>query len=261
MRAASPETLTPVRLYVEEHGSAQPTLVLLHGLSANGAVWGPLVERLRARFQGRIVIPDLRGHGRSPHATHYGYGQHAADVAELLAAGDLVYVVGHSMGGAIGLVLASGWYGIEVKGVLGFGMKVTWKLEELGKLATLARSPVRWFDTRGEAAERFLRVAGLDKLLAPDSPVVAAGLVTEGGRWRLAADSATVLAAGPPIEPIIAAARTRVVLACGSEDVLVRIDELRRFAPDAIELAGLGHNLQIEDPATLARLIEERLLA
>ena len=95
-------------------------------MSANGAVWGPLVERLRPRFTGRILVPDLRGHGRSPHATQYGYGQHAADIAALLARGEPVHVVGHSMGAAIGLVLASGWYGVEVKGVLGFGMKVTW---------------------------------------------------------------------------------------------------------------------------------------
>jgi pimeloyl-ACP methyl ester carboxylesterase len=54
--------------------------------------------------------------------------------------------------------------------------------------------------------------------------------------------------------------RARVVLACGSEDALVRIDELRRLAPDALELAGLGHNLQVEDPDALVRVIEQRLL-
>lgn len=249
-----------MRLHCEEHGSGPPTLVLLHGLSANGAVWGPLVERLRSRFDGRILVPDLRGHGRSPHGAHYGYGQHAADVAALLAPGDAMHVVGHSMGAAIGLVLASGWYGVEVRGVLGFGMKVTWTPEELGKLGAVVRAPVRWFDTREEAAARFLRVAGLDQLLAPDSPVVAAGLVAEGGRWRLAAHAATAAAAGPPIEAILAAARTRVVLACGSEDPLVRIGELRRLAPDPIEFAGLGHNLHVQDPDALVRVIEQRLL-
>ncbi len=249
-----------MRLHVEEYGSGPPTLVLLHGLSANGAVWGPLLERLRPRFAGRIVVPDLRGHGRSPHAAHYGYGQHAADVAALLAPGEAVHVVGHSMGGAIGLALASGWYGVEVRGVLGFGMKVTWQPEELARLGALARAPARWFDTRAEAAERFLRVSGLDKLVAPDAPVVDAGLVAEAGRWRLAADAATVAAAGPPIEGILAAGRTRVVLACGSQDPLVRIDELRRLAPDAIELAGLGHNLQVERPDALVGLIEQHLL-
>ncbi len=249
-----------MRLHVEAHGSGPPTLVLLHGLSANGAVWAPLVACLRPRFAGRIVVPDLRGHGRSPHATHYGYGQHAADVAALLPPGDPVHVVGHSMGAAIGLVLATGWFGVEVRGVLGFGMKVTWTPEELAKFAALARAPARWFDTRADAAARFLRVSGLDRLLAPDSPVVDASLVAEGGRWRLAAHAATAAAAGPPTEGIVAAARSRVVLACGSEDALVRIEELRRLAPDALELAGLGHNLHVEDPEALARVIEQRLL-
>jgi hypothetical protein len=40
----------------------------------------------------------------------------------------------------------------------------------------------------------------------------------------------------------------------------VRIDELRRLSPDAVELAGLGHSLQVEDPDALDRLIEQRLL-
>jgi pimeloyl-ACP methyl ester carboxylesterase len=251
---------TAVRLHVAEDGAGPPTLVLLHGLSANGAVWGPLVERLRRRFPGRILAPDLRGHGRSPHAAHYGYGQHAADVAALVAPGEAVQVVGHSMGAAIGLVLASGWFGVEVTDLLGFGMKVTWTPEDLARLATLARVPVRWFDTRAEAADRFLRVSGLNKLLPPDSPAVDAGLVAEGERWRLAAPAATAAAAGPPIESIVAAARSRIVLACGSEDALVRIGELRRLAPAALELPGLGHNLHVEDPDTLVRVIEQHLL-
>jgi pimeloyl-ACP methyl ester carboxylesterase len=249
-----------VRLYVEEHGSGPRTLLLLHGLGANGAVWTPLVARLRPRFAGRIVVPDLRGHGRSPHATRYGYGQHAADVAALVATDAPVHVVGHSMGAAIGLVLASGWFGIAVEGVLGFGMKVTWTGAELDKLAALARAPVRWFDTRAEAADRFLRVSGLVGLVAPDSPVVAAGVVAEAGRWRLAADAATVSAAGPPPEDLVAGARARVVLGCGAADALVGIAALRRLAPDALELAGLGHNLHVEDPDALARVIEQRLL-
>lgn len=249
-----------MRLYVEESGTGPPTLLLLHGLSANGAVWSPLVERLRPRFAGRIVVPDLRGHGRSPQAAHYGYGQHAADVAALVAPGEPVHVVGHSMGAAVGLVLASGWFGVEVKAVLGFGMKVTWTPGELDKAAALGRAPVRWFDTRAEAAERFLRVSGLDRLVAPDAPVVDAGLVAEDGRWRLAAHAATATAAGPPTEGIVAAARARVVLACGSEDPLVRLGELQRLAPDAIELAGLGHNPHVEHPDTLVALIERHLL-
>jgi pimeloyl-ACP methyl ester carboxylesterase len=49
-----------MRLHVETHGSGSPALVLLHGLGANGAVWGPLLERLRPRFDElRRLAPDV----------------------------------------------------------------------------------------------------------------------------------------------------------------------------------------------------------
>jgi pimeloyl-ACP methyl ester carboxylesterase len=44
----------------------------------------------------------------------YSFGQHAADVAALLRPGEPVVVVGHSMGGVVGLALASGWFGVDV---------------------------------------------------------------------------------------------------------------------------------------------------
>ena len=95
-------------LHVETIGSGSPALVLLHGLGVNGAVWQPLVAALRD-WPGRIVVPDFRGHGRSPHVRPYGVGQHAADIAALFAQGERVHIVGHSMGGQVGLMLASGW--------------------------------------------------------------------------------------------------------------------------------------------------------
>ena len=39
-----------------------PPFVLLHGLMASGAMFDPLAGLLRGDF--RLLIPDLRGHGR-----------------------------------------------------------------------------------------------------------------------------------------------------------------------------------------------------
>jgi pimeloyl-[acyl-carrier protein] methyl ester esterase len=50
-------------LFVETRG-AGPDLVLIHGWGLDGAVWGPLAERLAVRR--RLWIVDLPGHGRSP---------------------------------------------------------------------------------------------------------------------------------------------------------------------------------------------------
>jgi pimeloyl-ACP methyl ester carboxylesterase len=247
-----------MELYCETHGTGQPVLVLLHGMSANGAVWQPLLGILK--FEGRVVVPDLRGHGRSAHARHYGYGQHAADVAELLTREDDVRIVGHSMGGAVALALASGAFGVNVKSVLAFGTKTGFSEPELEKMKALAQSPVRWFDSRAEAAARFFKVAGLEGLLGPDSPAALAGVRAEGGRYRLAGDPAGATAAwGPPVSSLLQTARARVMLATGSNDRMVPISDLRKIAPDALELHGAGHNLHVEAPTALLPLLQRAL--
>ena len=247
-------------LYCERIGRDGPTLLLLHGLAGNGAVWRPLVDALQGRWPGNFVIPDLRGHGRSPHASHYSFGQYASDVADLLVRGERVWTVGHSMGAVVALTLASGWYGIAVGAVLGFGMKVEWSATETEKMLSLAKVPVRWFDTRHEAAERYLRLSGLAGLVAEDSPAVDAGLFQENGRWRLAADARTFAAPRPAYEEIIRFAKSRVLLACGSKDPMVTIDDLRGLDSSAVEFQGLGHNLHLEAPQVLAQMIEQSIL-
>jgi pimeloyl-ACP methyl ester carboxylesterase len=249
-----------VTLHCEDHGSGSPTVLLLHGLGANGASWSPFVDRLRTRFSGRIVVPDLRGHGRSLHATKYGYGQHAADLAELLAADESVYVIGHSMGGLIGLALATGWFGVTVHGVLAFGTKLAFTEEQLAKLSAQGQAPVRRFKTRAEAAARFLKVSGLDGLCPPESAVVDVSITALDTGYALSADPRTVTAAGPEFAVLFAAARCPVVLACGSGDPMVTVQELRAFDPGAVEFAGLHHNAHVEAPDAVIRLLEDKLL-
>src|SRR5262245_16604245 len=133
------------RLFVTEVGAGTPTLLLLHGMSGNGELWHTLVEVARGEWPGRIVAPDLRGHGRSFHASHYSYGHQAADVAALFSPGEEVAVLGHSMGVLVGLALATGWYGLTVTSLFGFSVKTDWTGEELARTANLASSPTRWF--------------------------------------------------------------------------------------------------------------------
>lgn len=245
-----------VSLHVDIIGRGSPPLVLLHGLGVNGAAWNHLISVLKD-WPGRIIVPDLRGHGRSPHARPYTLGHHAGDVASLLRADESVYVIGHSMGGMIGLALASGWFGIDVAYVLAFGVKVNWQAAELARLKKTAAAPPRWFATRADAVERFLRVSGLIGVVPADAAVVEVGVVPESGGFRLAADPATTLVTGPEIGPILKTARAKWQLICGERDPLVGIAELRAHDPHAIEIAGCGHNPHIEAPAFLASLIFE----
>src|SRR5207248_10208775 len=69
-----------MKLWHREGGAGAQRLVLIHGMGANADVWMPLEKHL----QGRWLAPDLRGHGRSPHAAPYSFAGYAADVADLL---------------------------------------------------------------------------------------------------------------------------------------------------------------------------------
>jgi pimeloyl-ACP methyl ester carboxylesterase len=68
-----------IRLHVLEHPGNGPTVVLLHGLTANAHVFdGLAVAGLAPRY--RLLAPDLRGRGLSDKLpTGFTMADHAAD--------------------------------------------------------------------------------------------------------------------------------------------------------------------------------------
>jgi pimeloyl-ACP methyl ester carboxylesterase len=97
-----------VRLNYAEGPSNGPPLVLLHGLGRRWQVFLPLIPALSMRWH--IFAPDFRGHGKSGRAPHgYRGTQYAEDIVRFLR--DRVpappIVFGHSLGGMIGMWVAS----------------------------------------------------------------------------------------------------------------------------------------------------------
>jgi pimeloyl-ACP methyl ester carboxylesterase len=250
---------TGVELHVEEGGSGGPTLLLLHGLGANGDVWDRWKPILRTQWPGRWVIPDLRGHGRSAHRAPYGYAAFAADLAALFAQDEETVVVGHSMGGVVALALATGWYGVRVRQVAAFGIKIRWTEDEEAKLQQLARAPVRWFDTQAEAVDRYLKVSGLIGLLDPAAPAALSGIREEGGRFRLAADPLVNAVVGPKFAEFAAAAKAPLRLAAGTKDPMVGAADMQEFDPAPVLFEAAGHNAHVEQPDVVWRFVEGAL--
>lgn len=246
-------------LRVQGGGDGEPALLLLHGLGATGDVWSEWASLLDSQWPGRWLAPDLPGHGGSDPLPRYSFGAVAAGVANLVRPDERLVVLGHSMGGVVGLALASGWFGVQVDTVAGLGIKVSWTADELARVSGLAQRPVAWFDSYDDAAARYLRVSGLTGLLAPGSPATRAGVVEDGGHWRLAQDPPTFAVGAPDMAGLLVAARATVILARGEHDQMVTDEQLAELGAPATSLPGLGHNAHVEDPAAVLRLLEPAL--
>jgi len=71
-----------VQLHYERRGRGEP-LILLHGFSGSSLDWGPLAAEWSAEFD--VIMPDLRGHGRSANPmSEFRHDTAAVDVLALL---------------------------------------------------------------------------------------------------------------------------------------------------------------------------------
>lgn len=110
VQCASPSGLHRMA-YTEWGDPANPdVLICVHGLSRNGRDFDDLARAMAATH--RVVCPDVVGRGQSDwlrDPTGYGIPQYVADMMVLIARLDALAVdwLGTSMGGLIGLVLAS----------------------------------------------------------------------------------------------------------------------------------------------------------
>ncbi|KIZ39139.1 alpha/beta hydrolase [Rhodopseudomonas palustris] len=94
--------------YADWGNPTAPPLVLIHGSRDHCRSWDSVARALQPHFH--VLAPDLRGHGDSEWArgSSYSLADHLYDVAGLLQAEaiDVATVVGHSLGGMIGLAFA-----------------------------------------------------------------------------------------------------------------------------------------------------------
>lgn len=98
--------LGEIKLKFREIGEGCP-IILLHGVTANAAVWDPILLNLRSCF--KLVSLDQRGHGLSEKPM-FGYSglDYANDIIRLIEIlGVPAIVVGHSLGARNSLVTAA----------------------------------------------------------------------------------------------------------------------------------------------------------
>ncbi|MBV9379610.1 MAG: alpha/beta fold hydrolase [Streptosporangiaceae bacterium] len=108
-----------VRLAYRVRGQAgAPPVVLLHSLGDDSSDWDEVAAALAASY--RVYAIDLRGHGESDWPGEYTAELLTGDVAAFLGALGLgeAAVIGHSLGGVVGYLLASRYPGRVTRLVL-----------------------------------------------------------------------------------------------------------------------------------------------
>ncbi|MDT8400230.1 MAG: alpha/beta fold hydrolase [Bacteroidales bacterium] len=100
-----------MKLFYREYGEGFP-IVILHGLYGSSDNWVSIANELSDTY--RLILPDQRNHGKSPHDKTHTYSSMSDDLLELVnSLGiDNFVLVGHSMGGKTASFFAGKWPGM-----------------------------------------------------------------------------------------------------------------------------------------------------
>lgn len=101
-----PLALKILELVSRSFGDRGAPVAILHGLFGSGRNWHTVARR--TAINHRVLVPDLRNHGASPHSKAMDYPHVAADILALLDRYriDRTALVGHSFGGKTAMWLA-----------------------------------------------------------------------------------------------------------------------------------------------------------
>lgn len=93
--------------YLAKQFGDRPTVIFLHGLSANHTTWKAIFEKFRD-FNLNYLAPDLRGHGHSDKSKKrrlYKFSVFTDDLKQIIEKENLskIVLVGYSFGGSIAL--------------------------------------------------------------------------------------------------------------------------------------------------------------
>jgi len=222
-------------------------LLLLPGLlGAIGRQWSNFVPALAANF--RVVLMDLRGHGRSGNNTPTLHTDRMVkDIVGLLDALQItaVHVAGYNLGGYLGLQLV---------------------LTQPRRIQSLLMHASKFYWTQ-EAANKMRAQLDPDDLAAK-VPTYADQLVQDhGGRqWRIlvrqAADLISYLVDNGLTEGMIKRIQTPVLVSVGDRDELIPLNEaqrLSRMLPNGrlLVLPGVRHPYQTIPPVPLIPMMQE----
>lgn len=257
-----------IRIHYQAHGHGEP-VVLLHGFPDTGRVWRHQVPALLDAGL-RVIVPDLRGYGRSDQPDQVSSYAMSFLVADVVAVLDHLgigraHVVGHDWGAGIAWALAALHPDrVDHLAVLSVGHPAAFAA------AGLAQREKSWYMLLFQfpgIAERWLSQDDWANFRAwaghPDADAVAAeleasGSLTPGLNWYRANLAPETLLGPPRRLPPVAAPALGI---WSSNDIALTETQMTASAgyvrgPWRYErLEGIGHWLQLEAPAAVNRLL------
>jgi len=251
--------------YLEWNPTGGPTLVLLHGNSANAWWWRPMADALTG--DERVLALDLRGHGDSEwiRPASYSPADYADDLARLIVAASAAgaTVIGHSMGGIAVLAFALRYKQL-VRSVVAIDIAITSSLRRNRYLRHLRTIPTVKYPDLATAKARF-RLMPNEGSIAPE--IIAE--IAERSVRRTAEGSYTMkfdresFFGGDGLDVANAIAAVRIPL------LLVRAECSRIMTAEAaagarhsnslvevVTIPAAHHHLPLEAPEALAQVIE-----
>lgn len=246
--------------YLEWGSEGRPLIVLLHALGCHNGWWtevGPLLGEAC-----HVLAPDLRGHGTAGPAGDYGWDAYASEIEALIeekGSRTLVAIVGHSMGGYVGLTVAARQR-VPLGALVILDMKTGAPPEELAQMRAAAERPARPFSTLDEAVARY-RLSPPEELDAERLTAVATASFRQGedGSWYPCFDRRAM--AIEPLEAALLAVKVRcpsLWVRGENSQVMDRpgAEALVKLAQGEFrELAGLHHHLPLAAPELVSDLL------
>jgi 2-succinyl-6-hydroxy-2,4-cyclohexadiene-1-carboxylate synthase len=240
--------------------SEAPHVAFLHGMLGSPAMWAPVIAALPPGAKTSAAV--LPFHGLVPWGSWIeSFDEAVTLISERLPSGPLV-VVGYSLGGRLALGLAAARPGIRAVIAIGSQLGITTEDERAERrvwdqsMARIAREHGmtqlvdKWealpifasqsqLSSQAFALQRATRLAHRPESIARAFDVMGAGVM-------------------PFLQPRLAGTEVELLLVAGGEDE--RYKALNERAASAlgcqcVVVADAGHNVALESPANLARLI------
>jgi len=255
------------RVRFHEAGSGPP-LLLVHGFLWSGAVWEDVFPLLARSF--RVIAPDLPGFGESekpsPARYPYGFEGFAESLVDLVAALGVgrISVCGHSMGGAVALMLAANHPDLVEKLILVDPTVYGSRRNAAASIATLPiLGPILFKQMYGRATfRRFFRENVYAREEAAPAMRLERMFETFNAPAAREAAYATMLATldTRPLVASVPRVNAPTLVAWGRSDRSVPVEHGRRLARELrrarFEVFDCGHSPAEEVPSAFAEVAE-----